>query len=66
MKTLGPNFSRRVRAATAASVVIGSGTGSGEDRRSENQTESISVVSHSSTSCQRNPAPSDPAAMAPA
>ena len=36
--TLGPNLRRVVRAATAAIAVIGSGTGSGDDSRSENQT----------------------------
>src|SRR5438552_3350610 len=43
MNTLGPNLSRVVRAATAAMAVIGSGTGTGEDRRSENHTESITL-----------------------
>jgi hypothetical protein len=53
MSTLGPNLSRVVRAATAAIEVIGSGTGIGEDRRSENQTESIALFSHTSTKRQK-------------
>ena len=43
--TLGPNLSEVVRPAMAASVVITSGTGTGEDRRSESQIESMSVRS---------------------
>jgi hypothetical protein len=46
-------LSRRVRAATAAIVVIGSGTGIGEDSRSENQIESISDRSQRSINVQR-------------
>src|SRR5437867_12312587 len=38
--TLGPNLRAVVRAATAARVVITSGTGAGDDRRSDNQIES--------------------------
>src|SRR5712691_11740679 len=56
--TLGPNFSRLVRAATAAIVVIGSGTTSGDDRRSENQTESTPVRSHWSMKRQSSSGPS--------
>ena len=40
-----PELERVVRAATAASVVMTSGTGIGEDRRSESQSESISLRS---------------------
>jgi hypothetical protein len=43
--TLGPNLSRVVRAAMAASVVITSGTGTGEERRSDSQIESTSLRS---------------------
>ena len=57
MRTLGPNFKRLVRAATAAMAVMGSGTKAGEDRRSENQTESIELFSHSSTKRQKKSAP---------
>ncbi len=56
--TLGPNLSRLVRAATAAIVVIGSGMTIGDERRSENHTESIPVPSHRSMNRQRNAAPS--------
>jgi hypothetical protein len=65
MKTLGPNFRRRVRAATAAIVVMGSGTGSGDDSRSENQRESISVRSHRSTIFHRRSGPSSLAGHTP-
>jgi hypothetical protein len=65
MNTLGPNLSRVVRAATAAMAVIGSGTGSGEDRRSENQTESISLFSHRSTKRQKKSRPAAPAGQGP-
>src|ERR1043166_796512 len=58
MKTLGPNFSLAVRAAMAAMAVIGSGTGIGEDRRSENHTESISLFSQRSTKRQKKSRPS--------
>src|SRR5215510_8792326 len=58
ISTLGPNLSRRVRAATAAIVVIGSSTGIGEERRSENQIESISVRSQRSMSRQKKSRPS--------
>src|SRR5882762_120860 len=46
-------------------VVTGSSTGSGEERRSENQIESISVRSHRSTSFQTRSAPSGPAGHGP-
>src|SRR6185436_13211029 len=59
MNTLGPNLSRVVRAATAAMAVMGSGTGRGEDRRSENHTESISLFSQRSTKRQKKSRPSD-------
>src|SRR5262245_11776399 len=65
MNTLGPNLRRRVRAATAAMVVMGSGTGMGEERRSENQTESMAVRSHRSMKRQRNSRPSGPAGQTP-
>src|ERR1043166_5722410 len=58
MKTLGPNLSRLVRAATAAIAVMGSGTGMGDDSRSENQTESISLFSQRSTKRQKKSRPS--------
>jgi hypothetical protein len=53
VSTLGPNLSRFVRAARAAIVVIGSGTGIGEESRSENQSESISDCSQRSIRRQR-------------
>ena len=65
MSTLGPNLRRRVRAATAAMVVMGSGTGRGEDRRSENHTESMAVRSHTSMKRQRKSRPSGPAGHTP-
>ncbi len=58
MRTLGPNLSRCVRAATAAIVVIGSSTGSGEVSRSENHTESMSVRSQRSMKRQNRSTPS--------
>jgi hypothetical protein len=58
ISTLGPNLSRRVRAATAAIAVIGSRTGSGDESRSENQIESISVRSQRSMSRQKKSSPS--------
>src|SRR6476619_5298231 len=64
-KTLGPNFSRVVRAAIAAIAVIGSGIGSGEERRSENQSESISLFSQSSTKRQKNSRPAEPSGHGP-
>ena len=64
-KTLGPNLSRDVRAATAARVVIGSGTGRGADSRSDSHRESISVCSQTATSFQRNSAPSAPGGQGP-
>src|SRR5215468_5080620 len=63
--TLGPNLSRLVRAATAAIAVIGSGTGRGEDSRSENHTESISLFSHRSTNCQKKSRPAGPEGHGP-
>ena len=57
ISTLGPNFRRLVRAAIAAMAVMGSGTNAGEDKRSENQTESIELFSHSSTKRQKKSAP---------
>src|SRR5437867_4884633 len=60
MRTLGPNLSRRVRAATTAIVVIGSSTGAGDDRRSENHTESISLASQRSMKRQSRSRPSSP------
>src|SRR5262252_726552 len=65
MNTLGPNLSRLVRAATAAIAVIGSGIGSGEDSRSENHSESISLFSQSSTNCQKNSRPAGPLGHGP-
>src|SRR5262245_20300695 len=65
MKTLGPNLSRVVRAATAAIAVIGSGTGMGDDSRSENHTESISLFSQTSTNCQKKSRPAGPAGPGP-
>src|SRR5262249_55118409 len=67
INTLGPNLSRRVRAATAAMVVIGSRTGIGEESRSENQIESISVRSQRSMSRQKKfrPSPGAPAGQGP-
>src|SRR3970040_1175853 len=64
-KTLGPNFRRVVRGATAAIAVIGSGRGSGDDRRSENQSESISLFSHSSTKRQKKSRPAGPVGHGP-
>jgi hypothetical protein len=60
-------LSRSVRAATAAIVVIGSRTGVGEESRSENQTESIAVRSHTSMSFQKKSSPSagEPAGHGP-
>src|SRR6185369_17865039 len=58
--TLGPNFSRVVRAAMAAIAVMGSGIGSGEDSRSENHSESISLFSQSSTNRQKKSRPAEP------
>src|SRR5262244_3762338 len=63
--TLGPNLSLLVRAAMAASVVITSGTGAGDDRRSESQIESSSLPSRKSQSDHRNAAPSRPAGHGP-
>src|SRR5439155_3594035 len=63
--TLGPNLSRRVRAATAAIAIIGSRTGSGEESRSENQSESISVLSQVSIIRQKSSGPSGPAGQGP-
>jgi hypothetical protein len=37
-------------------AVIGSGTGMGDDNRSENQTESIALCSQQSTNLQKNSA----------
>ena len=54
-----------MRAATAAIAVIGSRTVSGEESRSENQTESISVCSQRSISFQKNSRPSGPAGHGP-
>jgi len=56
-----------VRAATAAIVVIGSRTGIGDDSRSENQIESISVRSQRSMSRQKKstPSPREPAGHGP-
>jgi len=53
-----PDLRRRVRAATAAIAVIGSSTGIGDESRSENQIESISVRSQRSMSRQKKSAPS--------
>src|SRR4030095_12345722 len=64
-KTLGPNFSRVVRAATAAIAVMGSGSGSGEDRRSENQSEAISLFSHRPTKRKKKARPASPAGHGP-
>src|SRR5690349_12632021 len=64
-KTLGPNFSRVVRAAMAAIAVIGSGRGAGDDSRSENQTESISVFSQRSTKRQKKSRPPGPGGHGP-
>src|SRR5437867_3550146 len=58
--TLGPNLSLLVRAATAARVVMTSGTGAGEERRSESQRESMPLRSRNSHSVQRNAPPSRP------
>src|SRR5688572_25399792 len=63
--TLGPNLRRVVRAAMAASVVMTSGVGTGEDRRSDSQIESMSVRSQRSESVQRKSAPSRPAGHGP-
>ncbi|OLC38685.1 MAG: hypothetical protein AUH81_03615 [Candidatus Rokubacteria bacterium 13_1_40CM_4_69_5] len=63
--TLGPNLRRRVRAATAAIAVRGSSTGWGADRRSLNQTESMSVRSQRSTKRQKKSRPSGPAGQGP-
>src|SRR5882724_10642585 len=63
--TLGPNFSRVVRAAMAAMAVMGSGIGSGEDGRSENHSESISLFSQSSTKRQKKSRPAGPAGHGP-
>ena len=57
ISTLGPNLRRVVRAATAAIAVIASGTNAGDDRRSENQMESIALFSHSSTKRQKKSGP---------
>src|SRR5262245_16059455 len=65
MNTLGPNLSRLVRPATAAIAVIGSGTVSGEESRSENQSESISLFSQSSTKRQKKSRPAGPAGQGP-
>jgi hypothetical protein len=66
MSTLGPNLSRVVRAAMAAIAVMGSGTGTGEESRSENHTESIALFSHVSTNRQKKSAlPSTPAGHGP-
>ena len=46
-----------MRAAIAAIAVMGSGTGSGDDSRSENQTESIALFSHVSTKRQKKSGP---------
>ena len=54
-----------MRAATAASVVMTSGVGTGEERRSENQSESMSVRSQRSVSVQRKFALSRPAGHCP-
>ncbi|OGL17726.1 MAG: hypothetical protein A3F92_06390 [Candidatus Rokubacteria bacterium RIFCSPLOWO2_12_FULL_71_22] len=54
-----------MRAATAAIVVIGSSTVSGEDRRSENQRESMPPVSQRSMSRQSSSRPSGPAGHGP-
>ena len=50
-----------MRAATAAMAMIGSRTGIGEERRSENQIESISVRSQVSITRQKRSRPSGPA-----
>src|SRR6185436_6380178 len=63
--TLGPNFSRVVRAAMAAIAVMGSGIGSGEDSRSENHSESISLFSQSSTNRQKKSRPAGPDGQGP-
>ena len=42
-----------------------SGTGTAEDRRSENQIESMALLSQRSVSSQRNAAPADPAGHGP-
>ena len=47
---------------TVRSVIV---TGSGEDRRSENQTESISVFSHRSTKRQKKSRPAGPPGQGP-
>src|SRR5262245_42388641 len=65
MSTLGPNLRRRVRAATAAMVVMGSGTGRGEESRSENHTESMPVRSQRSMNRHRKSRPSAPAGHTP-
>ncbi len=56
---------RAVRAAMAASVVITSGTGAGELRRSESQMESMALASQKSINCHRNAAPRGPAGHGP-
>src|SRR6266567_6638758 len=63
--TLGPNLSLLVRAATAARVVMTSGTGAGEERRSESQRESMPLCSRKSQSVQRNSPPSRPGGQGP-
>ncbi len=65
ISTLGPNLSRRVRAATAAMVVMGSGTGIGEESRSENHTESMPLRSHRSMKRQRKSRPEGPPGHGP-
>src|SRR5260370_26938358 len=62
---LGPNLSRVVGAAIAASVVMTSGTGAGEERRSESQIESTSLRSSMSQRVHRKAAPSRPGGHGP-
>src|SRR5712692_1206162 len=63
--TLGPNFRRLVRAATAASEVMTSGTGAGDESRSESQSESMPLRSRKSQSVQRKAPPSRPGGHGP-